>query len=231
MGHPRKPVDRTFFDNWSDRMAYVLGYFAADGTMFVNTHDSRYVAFVSTERVILRHVKTLLSAKHRITLRRRSNAPAHWKPAYQLQIGGGGLFESLSALGFTPNKSNTMRFPNVPAEHLASFVRGYFDGDGCISIGWYQPNDRRSRKRYIQCCFVSGSFDFLRQLDAAMKSAVGIQSSYLRKRPGEGSYLYYQRHADLNRLHAFLYPDGLSANIYLARKRRIFDKAIRILGT
>jgi len=230
VAHYRKAVDTRFFDKWSPAMAYVLGYFAADGNMFVNSHGSKYIGFCSTDRVLLYRVKTLLSAQHRVTLRRRSYGLPHWKRLYQLQIGGGELFVSLQALGFTPNKSKTMRFPDVPPACLASFVRGYLDGDGCVGLGWTRANDRRSLKRYIQLCFVSGSFEFLRRMDQALQTAVGIHSGYLRERHGEGCYLYYQRRPDLKRLHAFLYPENLPACLYLARKKRKFDEVVKILG-
>jgi hypothetical protein len=41
-------------------MAYVLGYFAADGSMYVNSHGAKCIDFVSTDREILEHVKHLL---------------------------------------------------------------------------------------------------------------------------------------------------------------------------
>ena len=111
-------------------MAYVLGYFAADGSMYVNPHGARYVGFASADRDLLEQVKDLLRADHAITLKSRNTRPAHWKPAYQLQIGGGELFDGLQRHGFTPNKDGSMVWPAVPGEYVADFVRGYFDGDG-----------------------------------------------------------------------------------------------------
>lgn len=39
-------------------------------------------------------------------------------------------------LGCTPNKTYTLKFPTkdiVPKQYMRDFIRGYFDGDGCIS--------------------------------------------------------------------------------------------------
>jgi hypothetical protein len=45
------------------------------------------------------------------------------------------IVRDLQRLGVTPRKSLTLQFPSadqVPPEFLGSFVRGYFEGDGCI---------------------------------------------------------------------------------------------------
>jgi len=60
MAHFRKNVDVMFFDSWSSPMAYVLGVFAADGSMYVNSHGTRYVDFTSTDLIMLENVKRLV---------------------------------------------------------------------------------------------------------------------------------------------------------------------------
>ena len=47
------------------------------------------------------------------------------------------LWETLNSYGCTPNKSLTLKFPNesifIDKSLIRHFIRGYFDGDGCIS--------------------------------------------------------------------------------------------------
>ena len=43
------------------------------------------------------------------------------------------LWTTLNYYGCTPNKSLTLKFPNIPKELIRHFIRGYFDGDGCIT--------------------------------------------------------------------------------------------------
>lgn len=43
------------------------------------------------------------------------------------------LWNTLNNLGCTPRKSLTLQFPNIPEELEIPFIRGYFDGDGCLS--------------------------------------------------------------------------------------------------
>lgn len=43
------------------------------------------------------------------------------------------FWTTLNNLGCTPNKSLTLRFPNILENLIRHFIRGYFDGDGCIT--------------------------------------------------------------------------------------------------
>eukprot|EP01083_Nonionella_stella_P269665 912656_1 len=66
------------------------------------------------------------------------------------------MARDLIALGCTPRKSLTLKWPaNMPDKFASHFVRGYFDGDGCIHY-------RKVRKS----CSVSfvGSHEFVESL-------------------------------------------------------------------
>lgn len=66
-------VNVDFFKKWSPEMAYVLGYFAADGCMFINSGGSKYISFVSADYSLLEKVKKLLNSKHKLTLKKKYN--------------------------------------------------------------------------------------------------------------------------------------------------------------
>ena len=40
------------------------------------------------------------------------------------------MVEDLEKFGLYPNKSLTLKFPNIPNKFLSHFIRGVFDGDG-----------------------------------------------------------------------------------------------------
>lgn len=44
------------------------------------------------------------------------------------------LWNQLNNLGCTPQKSLTLKFPNIPDHLRRHFIRGYFDGDGSLGI-------------------------------------------------------------------------------------------------
>ncbi len=65
---PRWPQrnSETFFDKWSPNMAYVLGYFAADGTMYINRRGGHYIAFEATDEDLIILIKNLMHSSNKI---------------------------------------------------------------------------------------------------------------------------------------------------------------------
>ena len=63
------------------------------------------------------------------------------------------LWNTLNNLGCTPQKSLTLKFPNIGSELFISFIRGYFDGDGCLT---YYKGDKVYPK-----CDILGTGEFL----------------------------------------------------------------------
>lgn len=112
-------------------MAYVLGFFAADGCLTINPRGAKYLDFTSCDRDVLVKIRRLMRSGHKIS-NYRSKRPGIWKDKFRLQIGSKYIFSHLVALGFMVNKSLTIQFPSVPDPFLLHFVRGYFDGDGFI---------------------------------------------------------------------------------------------------
>lgn len=108
LNHP-KPVKipkpqrfvETFFDVWTPNMAYVLGYFAADGCMYKNKNGSCYLGFLSIDEELIITVRKIMKVTNRIEIRQRKS----WKSAYILQIGSKILYNKLLNLGLTPTKA------------------------------------------------------------------------------------------------------------------------------
>ncbi len=213
---------RNFFKNWSGDMAYVLGYFAADGSMIQNRRGAHYIEITSTDKVLLALVKKLTHAPQTIAKRRTEG---NKKRQYRLQIGNSVWFEDLMQLGFTPRKSLTMRFPKVPDMCHSAFIRGYFDGDGCIYVNHIKFADRRKKRLIVMSLFTSGSQKFLRDLHRILKM-YGIQGgSLVAKQRG---YELKFSHRDSVALYRFLYHTN-PVPAFLPRKRVKFERAMRLL--
>ncbi len=201
-------------------MAYVLGFFIADGCMFSNKRGSRYVAFYSNDRDILKKIRTVIGVTNRIG--ERAIRKGMKRPGYVLQIGSRTMFEDLSLLGITPNKSSSILFPKVPRPYLAHFTRGYFDGDGNVSISVYKRKDRQGRlNRTMLSGFTSGSKDFLVGLRERLIrfASVGSGTLYFANRAHR---LYYSVN-DSKKLYQFMYPHSLQS-LFLDRKKAVFER-------
>ena len=204
-------------------MAYVLGFFAADGCMYRNPRGSYYIGFTSTDQELIMIVKDLMHVSNAIEVRKRH--PRH-KTSYTLQIGSRTVFERLEALGFTPRKSQTLMLPRIPQEILGHFVRGYFDGDG--SVYYCRPLRRGRIFETLTIRFVSGSQLFLASLQKrlAEEGVVSFGSLYAH---GAGAYILVYSIGNARQLYSFMYPS--SAVPCLQRKQKIFQQAWKSMGS
>jgi hypothetical protein len=223
------PVPRTlnqdFFKVWTPDMAYVLGYFAADGSMLINTRGSCFIEFTSTDRILLEQVRTATGASHTISIRRRGKEA--WKQQYRLQIGSKAWFYDLASLNFMQRKSTVLLFPPVPEPYLGDFIRGYFDGDGCVYFNELKFADRVRKRWILATLFTSGSREFLDTLLARLRSH-GIQggSFHVKER---GFDLRFS-HRDSLALYRLMYNTGRVVSLFLPRKRQKLERAIEVLG-
>lgn len=204
------PILRTknedFFKKWSPEMAYVLGFFVADGNM----NRDRYLEFTSADIEVLEKIKSVLSSANKISTRTR-NGKVH----YRMQICSEVMFNDLTKLGLTPRKSKTIKFPNVPKEYLGHFLRGYFDGDGHVSE--YERKDRDSR--IILTGFTSGSRAFIQELYRTLKKEAVVTRG-TEYYSGRGYRLCFSVKDSL-KLYKYMYDS--SGGLFLSRKRSIFE--------
>jgi len=216
-----KKKNENFFKKWSPEMAYVLGFFTADGCMIKNNRGAHFIEFQITDKDLLLKIRRLLGSNHKIAERNRNKK---WKIGYRLQIGSKIMFGDLLSLGMSQNKSKTIEFPIIPTEYLSSFVRGYFDGDGNVCAPKYKRIDRNGKlSMTLLSGFTSGSKNFLEKLHQKLKRFAGISRGTLHERSGAWR-LYYSVN-DSIRLYDFIYYD--SRKLLLLRKKRIFEKYIK----
>ena len=167
-------------------MAYVLGFFAADGSMLTNNRGAHFIEFHITDFEVIEIIQKALGSDHKISKRNLNNK---WKTLYRLQIGSKEMFFDPESFGFTQAKSKKMRLPKIPKEFLADFVRGYFDGDGCIYFKKHNVKDRKKPKWIFSSRFTSGSRLFLADVHSALRGVV--QKGYIAtKKKGEEIHAY-----------------------------------------
>jgi hypothetical protein len=207
-------------------MAYVLGYFAADGSMIARQNGGRYIEITSTDRMLLEHVRSVTRAEQKISKRDRQKE--NWKLQYRLQIGSAAWFQDLARLGFTPNKSHTLSLPDIPPEYFSHFVRGYFDGDGCVYFAHLKYADRTRKRWIVQTIFTSGSREFLSNLHAQLKTQ-GLLRGVIGKKSNRGFELKFS-HKDSLALYRIMYHTGEISGLFLPRKREKLEKAVQVLG-
>ena len=227
--HPKptpyvKPIRKidTFFDTWTPDMAYVLGYFAADGTMYRNRRGSCYVAFTSTDLELLETVKKILFVSNEIEVYKLKNPRC--KLRYTLQIGSKKAFDRLIKLGLVPKKSLVLRLPKIPDMLFCHFLRGNLDGDGCVFFARYRRKRRQGIYTVLRVTFTSGSKVFLEAMQEQL-FRIGVTN-------GGRIYSIFQNHHVLlfsatnsRLLYNFMYPNEQVP--CLKRKKDVFREAFR----
>ena len=135
------------------------------------------------------------------------------------------MLDQLLVFGIFQNKSLVVRVPkNIPDRYTGDFVRGYFDGDGCIYFKSHYAKDRRHYRWVFQTKFISGSLKFLEDL----KGLLGrfTKGGFIVKK--ERGYELFYSHNDSRAIYELMYGK-LRGDLFLARKYNKFKNAITIL--
>ena len=215
-----KIKNENFFKKWTPGMAYVLGFFAADGNMLKNKRGAHFIEFEITDKDLLYKIKKLLCSNHKITERNRNKK---WQKSFRLQIGSKIIFNDLLKLGLTPAKSKTIDLPNVPNKYFHHFLRGYFDGDGNVLSGYFKKPDRKNKSYTLRTRFTSGSKLILDNLKIKLSNIIETGGSLSEN--GNAWRLNYGID-DSKKIFNFMYNNGnVKKLIYLKRKYKIYLKA------
>lgn len=221
-GHNRYKINEDFFKIWSGEMAYILGYIYADGCLIDSRRASRtqYITITSKDSSILYKIRKVLESESPL---RKEIRKSEWKsrgqlyiskPSYTLRIGNKVMFNDLTKLGLTPRKSLNLTFPEIPEKQLNHFLRGYFDGDGCL----YLSRKRGENARRVKLFFTSGGKIFLKQLSKILFNLLKVPERNIYDLNGCFG-IYYPKSTALKILD-FLYKDTQKSQLYLERKHQ-----------
>lgn len=205
-------------------MAYVLGFFFADGSHDVNPRGSEYFSFQICDRDLLDCIRTVLSSEHKIAVRRPRSSKE--STLYRLQIGSKEMCNDLRSHGVLSAKSQVMAFPHVPKAFVSAFIRGYFDGDGNIWTGEIHKL-RKTRHKVLLLGFTSSSKIFLGGLHRKLRS-LGVS----------GGGVYCKRNAfclkystsDSLKAYRVMYSGLGESKLFLPRKKQVFEEYLQNCG-
>lgn len=203
-------------------MAYVLGFLFADGNISHTKRNTWFWSLQITDKEILFTMREKINSSHKISYKKKIE---NNKQLYRLQIGSKEMCSDLIKLGLTPKKSKTMLFPKIPDKYFSDFLRGYFDGDGGIWLGF--KNKKGNNKFYIvSTYFTSGSEHFLASLMKILSNKGVLGGSLVKKE--KGFDLKYSI-KDTLILYKIMYNNLTQENkLFLKRKKVVFEKYMRL---
>lgn len=213
--------DENFFTKWSDKMVYVLGLIYTDGTIFKPERKTQkafgILSFAQKEKELVEKILNLMSCNAKIKyIKQRKYTNTTAGELYLFSITNNMLYEQLTKLGLTPNKSLSMTFPEIPDEYIRHFIRGCWDGDGSVYI--------EKRNGNLKTSFVCGSLEFIKVLmEHLNKHGLSDVTLYENRRSKKGNISYYFRYGtkDSIKLFHYLYDEVLESQ-YLKRKYEVF---------
>ncbi|MFA6416453.1 MAG: LAGLIDADG family homing endonuclease [Candidatus Paceibacterota bacterium] len=215
-----KQINKDFFKHWTPEMAYVLGFFAADGYITVNKRGGQFWSIQIIDQKLLEQIKKIIGSNHKIGVRTRKE---NENTVYRLQIGSIEMCNDLRKLGYGERKTKNMSIPSVPRKFFPDFLRGYFDGDGNVWVG-YKHKDKKPTLT-MQVSFTSCSGVFLSSLREVLANfGLGKGSLYDRDTAFRLSYSAM----DGIKLYRLMYLCYSIGELYLPRKRKVFERFIKM---
>lgn len=197
--------------------AYFLGLFYADGCL---TKYSARISLIEADKAILEKLngfitptKPLGYQKEKIFISSLNNKKYIGKPQRFLEINNKHINNRLRELGLYERKSLTLKFPSremISENLMQHFIRGYFDGDGCIQ-----------KRKWSQRFDISSSYDFGKSVQQWLSQNLQIESSLCPA--GKICRIAIYNKKDIHALYHFLYD---SASIYFERKHTIFKDIV-----
>ena len=199
----------------TEEKAYWLGFLFADGALSLsksNTSKPRYCLELSLQLSDIVHLD-----KFNHFMQHNKNNIKYDSYRCRWMISNKHLWETLNSYGCTPQKSLTLKFPKLEIfkdkSLIRHFIRGYFDGDGCIS--------RHVHSKSVSLnVSVIGTPEFLNELEING----GFSKNSLRRikdyrRSSQTIDLSFKKSEAIQFLN-FLYKDS---TIYLDRKYKLYQ--------
>lgn len=220
----RYELDNTYFEKIdTEGKAYWLGFLYADGC--INENDSRgYIKAMTLELGLCRKDKEHL-VKLNNSLKSNNKIKdyivAGKYESSKLVISNTKMCRDLIDKGCVPRKSLVLEFPScdiVPSELIRHFIRGYFDGDGCIS------HAVNAKTPFYVFGFV-GTRSLLESIQIILYKDAGLTKTKLSQKQGQEAYQIMKGgRNNCKIMFDYLYKDS---TIYLDRK---YDKFIKIIN-
>ena len=226
----RLKFDNTVFDCIdTEEKAYWLGFIFADGYISSDSlkGKSRYLLEISLKASDKNHLdKFNKFMKHenasKVTIEDAKCGKTICKRC-RWYVANKHLWETLNSYGCTPRKSLTLKFPNESIfksrDLIRHFIRGYFDGDGCISYA--------NKEHTIPVYQILGTKEFLK----VIMSYLNIEETLFHNHNNKKEVTMYIQASNRKAMYVLhkLYDN---CSIYLNRKYerfiyfcRIFEKS------
>ena len=198
----------------SEIKAYFLGLLAADGCLFKRNYNIN-LSLKKEEDYLLKIFSGLFYSEPKTIYQRKNGVCV-------VNIYNKDIYNDILFLGLTDKKSATLKFPTsdqVPDHLIHHFIRGYFDGDGCITYGTYK-NTYQAGFQTKGNVNIVGSRLFILELKEKLSCFIKTKINIHQFKHSLGCYRLLFSHLDsVKKFYDFIYKD---ASIFMERKNKKF---------
>ncbi len=199
-------VNESYFDSIDNQnKAYILGFIYADGCL--SKKNELIIKLHHKDNDILEKIKKDMDSENNIfdIIQKDRDLQRCFR------INSKRIIDSLKDIGLTTNKTFTIEFPDLDKEFIRHFIRGYFDGDGCIS--------KRKNSNSYNIVIFTASEEFKSSLVNIIEQMTKIKLGVSER--NNGYAIYFNKKKFINIFYEFLYTD---CEMFLDRKRNKFPK-------
>jgi hypothetical protein len=215
----RYTINENFFEIINSKeKAYFLGLLYSDGSV---NKDKNTVSIGLAEKDIAILELFNKSINSNKPLRKNILSNIKHQNSVILVLENKKIKEQLIKLGCVPNKSIlNISLPNIPEEFLPHFIRGVFDGDGCITY----TNIKKYPTKYRPIVSFAGGFSFISEIAEVLKNTIGINHNKFQKRHKSRSvnsgHISWNGFNTCKKIYDYLYKD--CQDLFLIRKQTKF---------
>lgn len=207
--------NKNYFENIDCKeKAYFLGFLMADG---YNSNKSILLSIQEQDKYILEIFKKQINYTGELIF-----VPARkesYKNQYLIRFNSVKLCEDMSILGCVKAKSHYTYFPNIKEEYWSHFIRGLFDGDGCIHIN-YKDKNGNNKLRFS----IMGNEKLIEKIQKILSIYCNITINklyYKNKEKNNICNLSIGGNLQVKRIYKWLYKD--CGELFLTRKKEKFE--------
>lgn len=210
VGNRKYKLNENYFDEIdTPNKAYILGFLYADGCNCMQKRTI-HISLQEEDKQILEDMRNEIGSEKELEYIDNSNKHTFgytYKNMWRLNMFSKHMCETLENIGMMPNKSLKITFPNIDESLYSHFIRGLFDGDGCIHNG---------NGRITYHCSITGTYDLCNYLKDYFQT-LGIRSNVREASNHNGITAVFEvyRKKDTKDFLDFIYKD---AEMYLDRK-------------
>ena len=215
----RRTRHTIFSDIQTELQAYILGIFAADGSVDEKRKTFR-LKLQQDDSEIVYLVKDTICPDARIfsvdpyEITGRNNKKYIGKPQFGVDINSTFIVNDLVNLGYGFKKTySELHLPNIDKSLIRHFIRGYFDGDGSFS-GNIRIDKGKSPRKVVKFCICSKGKTILEEIQKFF-SLYDITTAIYYSKRDDLYLLNTSSQKSVKLIFNLLYDDS---NYYLQRK-------------